>query len=138
MTEQFYISTDPKLLDLPLIIDFLQNRSYWAKGRSQEIILTSIQNSLCFGVYNSQHQQLGFARVVTDYAVFGWIMDVFIVEDHRKKGLSKMLVKEMMEHPSLQGLQKWGLNTKDAHGLYEKYGFSKAAHPDWMMEKSRK
>lgn len=138
MKERFFVSTNSDLLDLPFITEFLSKRSYWAKGRSKEVIQKSVENSLCFGVYTTSNQQVGFARVITDYAVFGWIMDLFIVEEHRKKGLSKMLIKEMMEHSALQGLQKWGLNTKDAHALYEQFGFSKITQPDWMMEKARK
>lgn len=138
MTEAYFISTDRAILDLPFITDYLSNKSYWAQGRSRELVQKSIEGSFCFGVYTAQNQQVGFARVITDFTTFGWIMDLFIIEDHRKKGLSKRLLREMMDHPSLQGLQKWGLNTKDAHGLYEKFGFSRISQPEWMMEKKKK
>ncbi len=97
-------------------------------------IQKSIQNSLCFGVYTHDNMQVGFARVVSDFAVYAWIMDLFILEDYRKKGLSKLLMSEIMAYPDLQGLQRWGLVTNDAHGLYEKYGFRIIAKPENMME----
>ncbi len=134
MKNEFYISTDRSKLDLSLIEDFLINRSYWANQRSRETIKKSIQNSLCFGVYTQAGKQAGFARVVSDFAVFAWIMDVFIVEEYQKKGLGKLLMKEIMTHSDLQGLQRWGLATRDAHGLYEKFGFRKLAKPEIMME----
>ncbi|WP_017730888.1 GNAT family N-acetyltransferase [Nafulsella turpanensis] len=134
----FFISTDQSLLDVALIWDYLANHSYWARGRSRDTVEKSIENSLCFGVYTLQNEQVGFARIITDYSVFAWIMDVFIVEEYRGKGLSKKLMEEVMKHPSLQGLQRWGLNTKDAHGLYEQYGFERISRPDWMMEKTKK
>ena len=136
MPHQFYVSTDKSKLRVDIIEDFLANRSYWAQGRSRRTITKAIENSLCFGVYNDAGEQAGFARVVTDYAVFAWIMDVFILEQYRKHSLAKILMHEIMGHPDLQGLQRWGLATRDAHGLYEKYGFSIVARPDQMMEKT--
>ena len=124
MNEIFYISTDKSQLDKDLIIDFLSNHSYWAQGRSRQTIEKSIANSLCFGVFTSQNKQVGFCRVITDYAVFAWLLDVFILKDFRGKGLGKMLMTEVMAHKDLQGLKRWGLGTRDAHGLYEKYGFN--------------
>jgi len=135
MTGEFYVSTDKLKLDSGVIEDFLFNRSYWAKGRSSQTVQKSIKNSLCFGVYTDKHKQVGFARVVSDFSVFAWIMDLFILEDFRKKGLSKLLMQEIIHHPDLQGLQRWGLGTKDAHGLYEQFGFSKLSDPETMMEK---
>ncbi|MCW3105881.1 MAG: GCN5-related N-acetyltransferase [Segetibacter sp.] len=134
MENNFYISTDKSKLDVNLISDFLSNRSYWAKGRSKETIEKSINNSICFGVYNSMHEQVGFARVVTDFAVLAWLMDVFILEEYRGKGLGKMLMKEIMAFNELQGIKKWGLGTRDAHGLYEKFGFKSLSKPETMME----
>ena len=119
-----------------MIVEFLSKRSYWAKGRSREKIVTSIENSLCFGVYSDNNEQLGFARVLSDFAVFAWIMDVFILEEHRKKGLSKLLMAAIMQHPDLQGLERWGLGTKDAHGLYEQFGFKRLKTPETKMEKT--
>jgi GNAT superfamily N-acetyltransferase len=86
-------------------------------------------------VFNKDDQQVGFARIVTDYAVLAWVMDVFIAEDYRGKGLSKLLMKEIMEHPDLQGLKRWGLMTADAHSLYQQFGFSSASKPEMLMEK---
>jgi GNAT superfamily N-acetyltransferase len=136
MIPEFYISTDKSKLDLNVIEDYLTNHSYWAKGRSLSTIEKSIANSLCFGVYTDKYQQVGFARVVSDFAVFAWILDVFILESYRKKGLGKLLMQEIVNYPELQGLQRWGLGTNDAHGLYEKFGFKIMAHPDHMMEKT--
>ncbi len=134
MENNFYISTDKSKLNIDIIYDFLSNRSYWARGRSLERIKKSIDNSLCFGVYDSGDNFAGFARVVTDYSVFAWIMDVFILEEYRKKGLSKLLMNSIMNHADLKGLQRWGLGTADAHSLYEKFGFKKIENPEFLME----
>ncbi len=131
----YYISTDKSTLDIDMIIAFLSKRSYWAKGRAPEKIVKSIENSLCFGVYSDAHKQVGFARVLSDCAVFAWIMDVFILEEFRGHGLGKMLMAEIMRHPDLQGLERWGLGTKDAHGLYEQFGFKVMEYPERKMEK---
>lgn len=135
MENTFYISTDKTRLDVTLIHDYLSNRSYWAKERSRETVERSIANSLCFGVFNNSDEQVGFARVVTDYAIFAWLMDVFILETYQGHGLGKLLMKEIMAHPELQTLTRWGLGTKDAHTLYEKFGFTALAYPERMMEK---
>lgn len=132
---KFYISTDKSALDLHMITEFLSKRSYWAQGRTPEKIVRSIENSLCFGVYSGDNKQVGFARVLSDYAVFAWIMDVFILEDFRGHGLGKMLMAEIMGYPDLQGLERWGLGTKDAHGLYEQFGFRVMEYPERKMEK---
>lgn len=134
MLNEFLISTDKSKLDLNVITDFLAHNSYWAKGRSIKTIEKSIKNSLCFGVYAQGYVQVGFARVVTDYSVFAWIMDLFILEEYRKKGLGKLLMAEIKGYPEFQGLQRWGLATQDAHGLYEKYGFRTLSKPEMMME----
>ena len=119
--EQFVISTDKRRLNLQIIFDFLANRSYWARGRTLEIISHSIENSLCFGVYDNENQA-GFARVVTDYATFGWICDLFILEPYRKKGLGKWLVQSIVSHPDLKNIRRLLLATQDADELYRKYG----------------
>ena len=119
--DQFVISTDKDRLKLQVIFDFLAHRSYWAQGRTLEIISRSIENSLCFGVYESD-KQVGFARVVTDYATFGWICDLFILETHRKQALGKWLIESIISHPSLKNIRRLLLATKDAHELYRKYG----------------
>jgi GNAT superfamily N-acetyltransferase len=131
--DEFCISTDKSKLDLELIHRFLTNDSYWAKGRSKEVVKSSIENSLCFGVFKAK-EQVGFARVVTDYAVFAWILDLFILRNYRKKGLGKLLVESIMKHAELQKLQRWGLATDDAHGLYEQYGFKIVSKPNLFME----
>ena|SRR5688572_1068112 len=129
----YYVSTDKAKLNLDLIHGFLSRESYWAKGRSLDVVRKSIENSICFGVFKAD-QQIGFARVVTDYSVFAWIMDVFIVNNHRKGGLGKLLMESIMKHNELQKLQRWGLATDDAHGLYEKFGFRMLTRPDTFME----
>lgn len=133
MNNEFYISTDKEKLNIKLIHDFLNNDSYWAKGRSEETIRKSIDNSLCFGVYKGS-QQIGFARVVTDYAVFAWILDVFILKEFRKQSLGVKLLESIMNHAKLQKLQRWGLATEDAHGLYKKFGFELIKRPEIFME----
>ena len=133
MNNKFYISTDKDKLDVKLILDFLNNDFYWAKGRSIETIQKSIENSLCFGIYKDS-QQIGFARVVTDYSVFAWILDVFILKEFREQGLGVKLMESIMNHEELQNLQRWGLATDDAHGLYEKFGFELIKRPEIFME----
>jgi GNAT superfamily N-acetyltransferase len=130
----FLISTDPALLDLPAIHDYLVNRSYWAQGRPPEVIQRSIENSLCFGLYESG-RQAGFARVVTDQATFAWLCDVFILEPWRGRGLSKWLMECILSHPGLQGLRRIVLATKDAHELYRRYGFAPLSMAERFMEK---
>ncbi len=131
------ISTNKKKLDIKLIHEFLSKESYWAKGRDIEVVKRSIENSLCFGVYDDE-KQIGFARVVTDFAIFAWLLDVFILENYRGKGYGKMLMKAIMSHDKLQNLQRWGLGTDDAHGLYEQFGFKPLRKPGNMMEISRR
>src|SRR5438270_9923824 len=130
----YTISTDNARLDLNVIHDYLSNHSYWAKGRSLETIRRSIEHSLAFGVYKGR-EQVGFARVVTDYATFAWIADVFILPEHRGRGLSKWLMEVMLAHPRLQGFRRWVLSTKDAHGVYEPFGFIKLHRPERWMER---
>ena len=133
--KKYYISTEKSKLDVIMIHDFLSNRSYWAQKRSKDTVEKSIRNSLCFGVYDGENNQVGFARVVTDYSVFAWILDVFILEHVRKNGLGIKLIQEIMNYPKLTGLRKWGLATDDAHGLYEKFGFKNLARPEIYMER---
>ncbi len=132
MNEHDYeISTDRKRLDLEMIHDFLANRSYWAAGVPFSVVEKSIENSLCFGVYD-QGKQVGFARVVTDFATIAYIGDVFILENYRGRGLGKRLIKTIMNHPELRGLRLWLLGTKDAHDLYRKYGFQKVTETQFV------
>jgi N-acetylglutamate synthase-like GNAT family acetyltransferase len=134
MDNTFYVSNDKSKLDIDLIHNFLSNQSYWAKGRSRLTVEKSINHSLCFGVFDYENRQVGFARVISDHAVFAWLLDVFILEDFRGKGLCKTLLTAIMTHEDLKGLKRWGLGTKDAHGLYEKYGFKPLSRPEIMME----
>jgi GNAT superfamily N-acetyltransferase len=125
------ISTDASRLDLDLVCTFLQT-TYWARGRRRAVIERSIRNSLCFGVYD-EGRQVAFARVVTDRAVFAYLMDVFVVADHRGRGISKMLMRAVLDHPDLQNLRTFLLATLDAHGLYAQFGFRPLAEPGrWM------
>ena len=127
----FTISTEKEKLDIELIHSFL-NRTYWAEGISKETIRRSIEGSLCFGVFEND-RQVGFARMITDKATFAYLADVFIIEEYRGRGLSKWLMEIIMTHPDLQGLRRMILATKDAHGLYEKFGFTPLINVDrWM------
>lgn len=129
------ISTNKSKLDVGMIHDFLANSSYWAKDRPMEIVEKTIQNSLCFGIYSGS-KQIGFARVVTDYAVFAWLCDVFILDSYRGQGLGKWLVESIIRHPDLQNLRRIMLATSDAQSLYQKYGdFRPLERPDWIMER---
>jgi GNAT superfamily N-acetyltransferase len=130
------ISVDPALLDREMMHRFLTERSYWAKGMPREVMERSLENSLCFGVYVSG-RQAGFARVVTDFATFAWLADVFVLEEHRGRGLSKKLVAAILAHPGLQGLRRFMLATLDAHGLYAQYGFTRVEPPERFMEIAR-
>lgn len=135
MNTHFYVSTDKSKLDLDLIVEFLNNKSYWAKTRSKSTMEKSISNSFCFGVFDKDDQQIGFARVITDFAVFAWLLDVFILEEYQGNGIGKMLMQEIMSHKDLQEIRRWGLGTNDAHSLYTKFGFSSLSTPSNMMEK---
>jgi GNAT superfamily N-acetyltransferase len=127
------ISTDPSRLDLEAITDML-SRAYWAKDRTREVIVRAMQNSLVFGVYDG-NRQIGLARVVSDYATFAWLCDVFVHEDYRQRGIGKWLMETILAHPDLQGLRRFLLITRDAHGLYSQYGFTPLQNPDRWMEK---
>src|SRR5579862_6085122 len=129
------ISTDAARLDLRVVHDFLATQSYWAEGVPREIVARSIANALCFGVYEGT-KQIGFARVISDYATFAYLADVFIIKEYRGRGLSKALMDTIIAHPHLQGLRRFTLGTADAHGLYRKYGFTDAPHPERQMERA--
>ena len=128
----FVISTDPSRLDRDAIADFL-TRAYWAKGRPRERTERALDNSLVFGLYDG-NRQIGLARVVSDYAIFAYLCDVFIHEDYRAHGLGKWLIETVMSHPDLQGLRRWTLATRDAHGLYKKFGWDALKNPEKWME----
>ncbi len=127
------VSTDKARLNVPFIQNFLKD-IYWAAGRTMDEVQTTIDASFCFGIYLDE-EQIGFARVVTDYVVFAYLMDVFIDSNYRGKGYSSILIDAMMKEPQLQQVKIWRLATSDAHFLYEKFGFTPLAHPEKMMEK---
>ncbi len=131
--EQFTISTDPARLDVDAIAGML-TRAYWAKGRTHDVIARYLQHSLTFGLYDAD-RQIGLARVVSDYTTFAWLCDVFIHEDYRGHGLGKWLMQTIHDHPDLKGLRRWLLATRDAHGLYEQFGWTPLANPERWMEK---
>ncbi len=133
--DEYVISTDPSRLDVSLIHTFLSQSSYWAQNRSLERVILSIENSLNFGLYHDE-RQIGFARIVTDYATFAWLADVFIIEDYRGHGLGKWLIETVVGHPALQVLRRWVLATRDAHGLYGQFGFVELRQPHSWMERT--
>lgn len=128
----YTISTDKARLDVAMIHDFLRT-AYWAENIPVAIVRKSIENSMCFGVYH-RDEQIGFARVISDCATFGYLGDVFILDAFRGGGLAKWLIECILSHPELQGLRRWILATKDARRLYEKYGFKPLNRPDTIME----
>jgi GNAT superfamily N-acetyltransferase len=130
---EYVLSTDRARLDLDVVHAFLAHESYWARGVPRAVVEKAVRHSLCVGVY-CRGAQVGFARVVTDYATFGHVMDVFVLPEHRGKGLSKLLMQLIMRHPELQGFRIWTLGTADAHGLYAQFGFRASAHPERRME----
>jgi len=152
---EFVISTDRECLELDVVYGFLTN-CYWAKGIPREIVARSIEHSLCFGIYyesprlakdarpfgaaQSKHEapmQVGFARVVSDFATFAYLGDVFVLESYRGRGLSKWLMECVVQHPALQDLRRWILLTRDAHRLYSRFGFTPVKVPERYMELHR-
>ncbi|MBV8884299.1 MAG: GNAT family N-acetyltransferase [Chroococcidiopsidaceae cyanobacterium CP_BM_RX_35] len=135
LSDRFYISTDKSLLNILSIHDFLKN-SYWAENIPIFIVKKSIENSLCFGVYEG-NKQIGFARVISDYATFAYIADVFVLEAYRGQGLGKWLIESILKHCDLQGHRRWLLATRDAHELYHRYEFQNLTKPEIFMELSK-
>ena len=143
---EFLISTDPARLDLDVIHNFLTN-CYWARGIPREVVERSIEHALCFGIYDgttprlakgARHGapvQVGFARVISDFATVAYVGDVFVLESHRGRGLSKWLMECITQHPALQNLRRWILTTHDAHGLYAQVGFTPVKAPERYMER---
>jgi GNAT superfamily N-acetyltransferase len=131
--EGFRISSELKEMDLDAIHVYV-SKSYWAKDIPIATLKRAMENSICFGVFDRVGDQVGFARAVTDYATYAYLADVYILDDHRGIGLSKWLMSEIMSHPRLQGLRRITLATRDAHGLYEKFGFKPLAKPEIFME----
>lgn len=144
---QYSITTDPQKLDLDAIHAYL-SRSFWAEGIPKDVVARSLANSLCFGLFDhaapldegwrrperSRGAQVGLARVVTDRATYAYLCDVYVLESHRTRGLGKWLIETVMAHPDLQGLRRFQLVTRDAHGLYSRHGFAPPAHPERHME----
>lgn len=138
MESEFYISTDKSKLDVTKIHEEVKS-SYWGGYRTLEMTEKTIETCLCFGIYSRTDGQVGFARVLTDKVVFAYVMDVIIFEHHQGKGLGKMLMKHILEHPDIKKVHTVALKTKDAHGLYEPMGFAKVGNSDmWMaMDKAK-
>ena len=130
--EDLIISTDPRRLHLDVIHEFLTN-CYWAKGIPREVVARSIEHSLCFGIYDGK-AQVGFTRVISDFATIAYLGDVFVLESHRGRGLGKWMMQCIVQHPALRGLRRWILLTRDAHGLYAQFGFEPLKAPDRYME----
>jgi GNAT superfamily N-acetyltransferase len=131
--DQFLVSTDRARLDLDVIHGFLTN-CYWAKGVPREVVERSIEHALCFGVYDGSGTQVGFARVISDFATIAYVGDVFVLDTHRGRGLGKWLMECITQHPALQSLRRWILTTRDAHGLYAQFGFTPVKAPERYME----
>ena len=130
---QFIVSTDRSRIDLDVVHGYLRD-SYWAKGMPRQVLERGIENSLTFGVYDGT-RQAGFARVITDLATYAYLSDVFILEEYRGRGLSKWMMECILAHPELQGLRRFALFTRDASGLYERYGFGPARSPSVYLER---
>ena len=133
---EFLISTSRERLDLDVVHGFLTN-SYWVKGIPREVVARSIEHSLCFGIYDGDGAQVGFARVISDFATIAYIGDVFVLETQRGRGLGKWLMECITRHPALQNLRRWILTTRDAHGLYSQFGFTPLKTPERYMELHR-
>ena len=134
MISDYTISTDKSQLDVALIHRFISQESYWAQNIPLDVVQRSIDNSLCFGVYHGD-RQVGFARVITDQATFAYLADVFILPEHRGKGLSKQLMATISNWPTLQNLRRWVLATQDAHALYQQFGFTALDKPEIFMQR---
>src|SRR3954465_15242507 len=132
---EFTISTDRSLLQIETIQHFLANDSYWARTRTPDQTHTAIDNSICFGIFHLS-RQVGFARVISDMATFAYLGDVFVLDEYRGRGLSKWLMETIISHPELQGMRRWLLATRDAHGLYERFEFGPLKHPERWMERT--
>jgi len=130
---EYAVSTDRQRLDLPFIHAYLSGESYWCQGIPFERVEMAADHSLNFGLYH-QDRQIGYARIITDYARVAYLADVFIITDYRGRGLAKWLMAQIMAHPDLQGLRRWMLHTRDAHGLYRGFGWGDMAKPETYME----
>ena len=134
-SDEYYVSSDPAKLDLAFVHDWIANESDWASGMPFKLLERALVNSLCFGVYLTDGTQVGFGRVITDYTTFAWVTDVLIAPEQRGKGLSRFLMETMLLHPELRVIQRWLLETGEAHGLYRKFGFVALDHPKNYLTK---
>ncbi len=134
MFTDYFINTDKTKIDIELVFDYLSKESYWSKNIPLAVVKTGIENSVCFSIFYKD-EQIGFARVITDKATFGYLADVFIVEQHKGKGLSKWLMQVILDNEELQGFRSWMLATKDAHSLYEKFDFKLTNDTKRIMRK---
>lgn len=134
MKTEYYISTDKAKLDIAMLHGFL-SQSYWSPGIPLETLQRAIENSICFGAFHESGEQVGFARVVSDKATFAYLADVFVLPAFRGKGISNLMMEAYTNHPELQGLRRHMLVTRDAHGLYKKFGFTEAKNPENLMQK---
>jgi len=132
----YTISTDQAKLNVDAVFNYLSKESYWATGIPRDVAERSLRNSLCFGLYRDE-VQIGFTRVVTDYATMAYIGDVYVLPEHRGHGLSKWMMECVLAHPELQHLRRWILVTRDAHELYRKFGFTNLKRPEGYMELHR-
>jgi GNAT superfamily N-acetyltransferase len=130
----FLFSTDRSRVDIDLVHEFLSRESYWVPGIRREFVERAIEHSICCGVYENE-RQIAFARVISDCAGFAWLADVFVVAEHRGGGIGKRLIAFVLEHPDLQRIRRFMLATRDAHGLYDGFGFTPLAHPERLMER---
>jgi GNAT superfamily N-acetyltransferase len=135
-SETIVISFDRERIDVDLVHRYLSGESYWAANIPRDVVEKSIRNSLCVSAFLGE-AQVGFARVITDYATYGYLADVFVLAEHRGRGVSKLMMEAVMKHPSLAGLRRWQLVTRDAHGLYAQFGFGELAFPERHMERVR-
>jgi GNAT superfamily N-acetyltransferase len=129
------MTTDAAAMDLEAIHAYL-TRSYWSEGIPKDLVARAMAGSLCFGLLDGA-RQIGFARVITDKATYAYLCDVYVLEDYQGRGLGTWMMQELMTHPDLLGLRRFGLVTRDAHGLYEKFGFAPLANPNGHMEIAR-
>lgn len=131
--KNFTVTCDPERIDLSLVSKFLAS-SYWAKGIREDTVAKSVANSVCFSLFEGD-RQIGFAKVISDRATIAYLGDVFVVPSYRGRGLAKWMMECVLSHPELQGLRRWVLATRDAHGLYEQFGFTELAKPEVFMER---
>ncbi len=130
----YIISTDKSNIDIDYVHEYLSTKAFWSMGRSKEVVVKSIECAMCFSIFDKSTKQVGFARVITDHSTFAYLSDVFVDEQNRGQGLSKKLIQYILEHPRLSDINRWMLLTKDAHGLYSKFGFRNTIKSNWIME----